>query len=143
MICLPDWIPAEAWAEFKRMRKSIRKPMTEYAESLMIKRLKGFVDAGQDAQAILDQSIVHCWQTVYELKVEEVLQVPFSPAKLSVVPSRNGQAWNLSNEGIISKARQCGVPMQRGDTYEQIKDRVQQFIDDPRNQVMKHRDAER
>jgi len=118
------------------MRKSIKKPMTAYAETLMLKRLKAFVDAGQDAQAILDQSIMNCWQTVYELKVEEVRQVASSPARLSVVPGfRNGQAWNLSNEGIIAKAKQCGIQMQRGDTYASIKDRVQQYLDDPRNRA--------
>ena len=138
MSALPAWIPADAWTEFKRMRKSIKKPMTEYAETLMLKRLKAFVDAGQDAQAVLDQSIMNCWQTVYELKVEEVRQVPFSPARLSVVPGvRNGQAWNLSNEGIIAKAKQLGVQMHKGDTFQQIKDRVQQFLDDPRNQAVR------
>lgn len=125
-----EFPPAEAWAEFKRMRKSIRKPMTPYAEVLMIKRLRAFVDNGQDAQAMLDQSIMNCWQTVYEVKIEEVRQTASSPARLSVVPSaRNGQAWNLSNEGIVAKAKQCGVQMHRGDTFQQIKDRVQQFLD--------------
>lgn len=131
----PDWLPEDAWKEFKRMRKSIKKPMTEYAEELMIKRLKGFVDAGQDAQAVLDQSIMNCWQTVYELKVEEVRQKPFSPAQLSIVPTRAGQAWNLSNEGIVAKAKQHGVPIYRGDSYAQIKDRVQAFLDDPKRQA--------
>lgn len=129
---IPDFIPVEAWAEFKRMRKSIKKPMTDYAEQLMIKRIKGFVDAGQDAQAILDQSIMNCWQTVYELKVEEVRKVPFSPAQLSIVPTRAGQAWNLSNEGILAKAKSLNIQINRGDSFAQIKDRVQQYLDDPK-----------
>jgi hypothetical protein len=66
-----EFPPSEAWAEFVKMRKSIKKPMTAYAEKLMLKRLRAFVDNGQDAKAMLDQSIVNCWQNIYEVKAED------------------------------------------------------------------------
>ncbi len=66
-----EFPPAEAWAEFILMRKSIKKPMTAYAAQLMLKRLAAFVANGQDAQAMLEQSIMNCWQTVYEVKIEQ------------------------------------------------------------------------
>lgn len=128
-----EFPPEEAWQEFQRMRKSIRKPMTEYAKKLMLKRLKEMVDKeGQSAQEVLDQSIVNCWQNIYTVKVEQQLQA-FSPARLSVVPStRTGQAWNLSNEGIVAKAKECGLTINRGDSYETIKERVIEYLNDPR-----------
>lgn len=66
-----EFPPKEPWAEFVKMRKQIKKPMTAYAEKLMLKRLRALVDDGQDATAMLDQSILGCWQNVYAVKTEE------------------------------------------------------------------------
>lgn len=65
---LPDWLPAEAWAEFVKMRKGIKKPLTEYAAKLVIKKLAEMVRNGQDPQEVLDQSILNCWQGIFEVK---------------------------------------------------------------------------
>lgn len=65
---LPDWIPAEAWAEFVKMRKQIKKPLTEYAAKLVVKKLGELARAGHDPQAVLDQSIMNCWQGIFEVK---------------------------------------------------------------------------
>lgn len=66
-----DFPPAEAWAEFLSMRKKLKRPMTEYAQKLMIKKLRAYVANGQDAQAMLDQSILKGWTDVYEVKTDE------------------------------------------------------------------------
>lgn len=76
---LPDWVPAEAWAEFIKMRKQMKKPMTAYAEKLMLKRLRAFSDDGQDVEAMLNQSIINCWQSVYAVKEEPMQQAPRTP----------------------------------------------------------------
>lgn len=55
--------------EFIKMRKLIKKPMTNKALKGIIKRLSGF--AGDDtelAEKILDQSIRNSWQDIYPLK---------------------------------------------------------------------------
>lgn len=83
-----EFPPAESWAEFVKMRKSIKKPMTAYAEKLMIKRLAAFVADGQDAEAMLNQSIINCWQNIYPVKDEQVQQrapFPARPPQLTVV----------------------------------------------------------
>lgn len=84
-----DFPPAEAWAEFVKMRKQIKKPLTKYAETLMLKRLATFVANGEDAEAMLNQSILNCWQNVYAVKeeVQQVQRVPFParPPQLSLV----------------------------------------------------------
>lgn len=131
MIGQTDWLPSEAWQEFKKMRRAKKAPMTEYAEKLMLKRLQEMVtQQGQSAQAVLDQSIIHNWTNIYCVKLDEPVRA-FSPAQLSVVPTtRVGQAWNLSNEGIIAKAKQCGLTLRAGESYEQIARRVSEYLND-------------
>lgn len=62
---LPDWIPADAWAGFEEMRRSIRKPMTDRARAMIVTELQKL--RGPPG-AILDQSTRNNWQDVYELK---------------------------------------------------------------------------
>lgn len=65
-------VPAEAaeeWAEYKAMRIRMHKPMTAYAEKLMLKKLSDLApDDVQKQKAILNQSIAHGWQGLFELK---------------------------------------------------------------------------
>ena len=54
--------------DFIKMRKSIKKPMTDYAIKLLISKLKK-LSTDEDTQIeILNQSILHSWQDVYALK---------------------------------------------------------------------------
>lgn len=36
---LPDWVDAEAWADFEAHRKEIKKPLTDRARELAVKKL--------------------------------------------------------------------------------------------------------
>jgi phage replication O-like protein O len=65
---LPDWIDSETWDSFQEMRKSIKKPMTDKAKDLLIKKLEAFRARGHDIKAIMEQSVFNSWQDVYELK---------------------------------------------------------------------------
>ncbi len=115
-----DVIPEETWREFVKMRKSIRKPMTAYAEALMRKRLIDMVENdGQNAKDVLDQSSVNCWQNVYCVKVEVKQQV-VSPAQLRVVNS----SWWASDSGIINKGRELSMSPRPGETFSTFKDRI-------------------
>jgi len=58
--------------DFYTMRKSIKKPMTDRAKDLLENELSKL--AGNDEQLkinILNQSIMYCWQGVFELKQEK------------------------------------------------------------------------
>lgn len=68
LIELPDFILPEAWFGFLEMRKKIKKPPTERACQLLIKKLVMFHNAGHDANAILDQSTTNGWQDLFEIK---------------------------------------------------------------------------
>jgi hypothetical protein len=64
------WFPADAWQGFCEMRKQTKKPMTERAVKIMLAKLERMHKAGQDIEAVLDQSTNACWSDVYELKEE-------------------------------------------------------------------------
>lgn len=58
----------KAWKDFKAMRIKIRKPMTERAEELLIKKLDGLNNNEEEQIAILNQSIMNSWLGIFPLK---------------------------------------------------------------------------
>lgn len=58
----------EAIYAFIDMRKTIKKPMTERALKMLINKLNKMTNDDNVKIAILDQSIMHNWQDIYELK---------------------------------------------------------------------------
>lgn len=64
----------ETFNEFRKMRNTIKKPMTDRAIELMIKKLERMTADPLKKQKILEQSITHCWQDIYELKNEAAAQ---------------------------------------------------------------------
>ena len=56
--------------DFEKMRKSIKKPLTDTAKKLLVSKLKNNFPPEQ-WKAVLEQSIVKCWQDVYPLKEQE------------------------------------------------------------------------
>jgi len=58
----------KVWKDFKTMRKKIKKPMTEYAEELIIKELDKLSNSEEIQIDILNKSIMNSWQGVFPLK---------------------------------------------------------------------------
>ena len=54
--------------EFLKMRKTIKKPMTDKAMKLLISKLNKLGSNDYEKIEILDQSILNCWQGIFELK---------------------------------------------------------------------------
>lgn len=65
---LPDWVPAEPWQQFEEMRRKKKKPMTDAARKLAVTKLDTLRSAGHDAAAVIGQSVLHAWDSFYELK---------------------------------------------------------------------------
>lgn len=65
---LPDWVDPEAWAEFVAMRKKIKRPLTDYAMKLAIKKLAELKEEGYDPKEVLEQSIMCCWLGLFPTK---------------------------------------------------------------------------
>ena len=68
LIELPEFVIRDSWLGFIEMRQKIRKPPTERAAAMLIKKLTMFHNTGHDVNAILDQSTVNNYQDLYELK---------------------------------------------------------------------------
>lgn len=58
----------EAVTEFIKMRKMIRKPLTDHALKLMLRELAKLSDIESEQIAILEQSIANSWQGVFPLR---------------------------------------------------------------------------
>jgi len=66
-IVLPEWLDEKTWTEFKKMRISIKKKMTPYAEELMIKKLDRLMGAGNNPKEVLERSIEGGWQGIFAI----------------------------------------------------------------------------
>lgn len=65
---LPDWIDAETWRDFEDMRLKIRKPLTDAARRLAVRRLiEIWNEHGHHPQMVLEQSILNAWQGIWPL----------------------------------------------------------------------------
>lgn len=58
----------EAIRDFIKMRKSIKKPLTDRALKTILNKLDKFGRNDFEKILILENSIEHCWQSVFELK---------------------------------------------------------------------------
>lgn len=67
-ISLPDWIEKTAWKGFVAMRAKMKKPLTPRAIGLLLTKLEAMRASGQSVTAILDQSTMNNWVSVYDLK---------------------------------------------------------------------------
>ena len=62
--------------EFRKMRKKIKKPMSDRAEKMLITKLNNLSSDKETQIKILNQSIFHCWQDVYAIKEEPKREEP-------------------------------------------------------------------
>lgn len=109
MTALPSWLSEDLWKEFLRMRKSIKKPPTDFAQFLVLKTLYDLKAAGHDPVACLEQSIVNSWADVYELKAKKatrqaVTDYTQNQAKLQ---ADSIEARQLTREQIAENARKA------------------------------------
>lgn len=61
----------QALMDFFEMRKTIKKPMTKKATTLLVNNLKGISDDPETQIKLLEQSILNNWQTIYPLKSDK------------------------------------------------------------------------
>ena len=77
---------------FHEMRVKIKKPLTPRAAQMIVNALTGITtDPGEQA-AVLDQSTVHGWQTVYPLHKDEQKKEKNGPTMEAVTP-RPDNSW--------------------------------------------------
>ena len=63
---LPDSIPESVWSEFRAHRRKLKRPMTDYAETLILCKLEKWrVESGANPIDIINHSIEMGWQGVF------------------------------------------------------------------------------
>jgi hypothetical protein len=67
-VALPDWLPQEPWDAWLEVRKKNRAPNTPRALRLAVAELARLKAAGNDPQAVLEQSTLRGWRGVFEIK---------------------------------------------------------------------------
>jgi hypothetical protein len=68
VFALPDWVPEIEWDAYVEMRKKIKKPLSDHAKDLAVKKLHDLKEAGNNPSAVLNQSTFNDWQGLFELK---------------------------------------------------------------------------
>jgi hypothetical protein len=102
---LPTWLPVDAWTAFLEMRKKIKKPATEYAQKLLLKKLAAFYANEFDPLQILNQSTLNGWQDLYAPKeIGAALRGQFAqrPPVADQNRANNAEALRLLGQPMFS-----------------------------------------
>lgn len=67
-VALPDWLPVDAWEAWLEVRAKNRAPNTPRALRLAITELAKLKAAGEDVQAVLEQSTMRGWRGIFAVK---------------------------------------------------------------------------
>lgn len=67
----PVWLNEKLWIDFKEHRKQLKPKMTKYAERLALKKLKKLIDAGEDQQEIIEQTIERGWKSFFPINTKQ------------------------------------------------------------------------
>lgn len=94
---LPPWMPAETWKAFKEHRRMLKSPMSQKAEQLILRKLHAFMDAGQNPEEIINQSIERGWKGVFPLNGDTTGKI--QATKLT----RQGQKNLAAVQAMIAK----------------------------------------
>lgn len=62
---LPNFLPNEIFQNFLSHRRKLKKPMTDHAQKLLIKKLTKFHEQGNDVVEIINESILRGWLSVF------------------------------------------------------------------------------
>lgn len=67
---MPHWLNEEIWSEYLGHREDMRKPLTDRAQRMTLRKLEGMAAKGLDPNEALMNSIMNGWQGVFEYEVK-------------------------------------------------------------------------
>ncbi|TDG25674.1 hypothetical protein EYW47_05780 [Paraburkholderia silviterrae] len=116
---LPDWLPAEAWADWCEHREAKAKdaPWTLAAAKVSIKRIKKLLDAGQSVETTIDEAVLRGWTGLFPVR-DAQQQAATSGA---AAPPAD---WWKSESGYLTRGAQLGVDRAKFQFFEQFKAKV-------------------
>ncbi|MGU7780509.1 helix-turn-helix domain-containing protein [Burkholderia sp. PU8-34] len=117
---LPDWLPADAWADWCEHREAKARdkaaPWTRPAAKVSVRRLTKLRDLGHDPVACIDEAVLRGWTGLFPVKAEAADAAggaqPISPD------------WWKTAPGIRERGKQLGVEEKPNQVFEQYKARV-------------------
>jgi len=65
---LPSWVPLDAWNGWLEVRKAKKTPNTERALRIALAKLDRLRLAGENVEAVIDQSTERGWTTFYPFR---------------------------------------------------------------------------
>lgn len=68
---LPKWVPVDAWNAWLEMRKAIKKPLTDRAKAMAVKKLDLLRQEGYAPDAVLDQSTFKSWSGLFSINEQQ------------------------------------------------------------------------
>jgi hypothetical protein len=93
----PEWMPIDAWHAFVTMRNKIKKPLTDDAIHLAVVRLGKLRGEGHDPKSVLEQSVLNCWQGLFEIK-GGIVSAGVAPARVN-----RQEALEASNRAVVDR----------------------------------------
>ena len=113
----PDWVPLDAWNGWIEARKKKNNAPTDRAKALAVLELDKLRQQGNDPETVLNQSTVRGWAGLFHVK-----------------PNGNGHdhgaalPWWSTDATIEAKAREIGISPRAGESWQQLKGRIQEKI---------------
>jgi hypothetical protein len=92
----------ETFAEFKKMRTKIKKPITEFAERLIKEKLSKLSPDEEIQIKILEQSIMNSWQGVFPLR-DYVVSSQFSKEVEQKARDYHSNTGRIATEDLKQK----------------------------------------
>ena len=100
---LPADIPAEQWAGYVAMRRSIGKPITPRARTVAISRLRKLAEDGWPPGDVLDNSTMNSWQGLFAPKDKDLANAINSRNNRQAVSSRGTGTDPLAGALALSR----------------------------------------
>jgi hypothetical protein len=69
---LPEWVPAAAWGEWEETRRKRRKPLTDAARAINLRKLEALRADGHDPEAVIKQSVGRGWDGFFKVHDEGI-----------------------------------------------------------------------
>ena len=95
----PDWLDAEAWADFEAHRQEIKQPLTDRARALAANKLRGLSKQAQ--RETINRTIEGGWTGLFPTSPPEKIEVEYvKPDKLSQ------EDWRRRQKVALEKLRE-------------------------------------
>lgn len=78
---LPGNLTRQTWDDFKDARKTMKAKMTDRAEKLLLRQLTEFVKQGEDAEKVVEQSIMKSWRGLFPVKDHDEKSREWKPGR--------------------------------------------------------------